>query len=137
MTADIIGQLMSKLRAPLNHARVKEAYDNFARTGKPETYVFTHHLPGGDHAGPMTFFAVTGGKGEATHIGSILKDVTKLSKAGTELQQSRAGLLAFFDNVPSGIHLNQIGPGGLDDQTNKYDNDNMGRPDGVTGVELI
>ena len=135
--AEMIGQPMAKFREPQNHAGVKEADDTIARTGKPESHEFTYHQPGGDRVGLMTFFPVTDGRGEVTQIGGMLMDVTELHKARTELQQSRATLQPFFDNVPVGIHINRVGPGGLDDQTVEFANDNMGRPYGVTGAELI
>lgn len=135
--AEMIGQPMSNFREPQNNAGVRAADEQIARTGQPETREFTYHLPGGDRVGLMTFFPVTDGRGEVTQIGGMLIDVTELHKARLELQQSRASLQAFFDNVPVGIHINRIGPGGLDDQTVEFANDNMGRPYGVTGAELI
>lgn len=117
--AQMIGQPMANFREPQNSA----ADENIARTGQPETHKFTHHLPGGDRVGLMTFFPVTDGRGEVTQIGGTLMDVTELHNARVELQAARARMQGFFDRDPASVYINRVGPGGILDQTIEFAND--------------
>ena len=129
--AEMIGRPMANFREPQNMDGVREADDKVIRTGRPESHEFTYHLPGGDRLGLMTFFPVTDGKGEITQIGGMLMDVTELQKARNELQEAQATLQSFVEQVPVGIHINRLGPGGLADQTVEFVNESMCKPYGL------
>ena len=73
----------------------------------------------------MTFFPVSDGKGEVTQIGGMLLDVTELHIARREMQRAQATLQSFVEQVPVGIHINRLGPGGIDDQTVEFVNENI------------
>ena len=135
--AEMIGQPMSKFREPQNMARVQDVDNTIIKTGQPETHEFTYHLPDGDRTGLMTFFPVKGSNGEVSHIGGMLLDVTELHKAQVELQKARASLQAFFDHAPVGVFINEIGSGGLFDQTVEFANDMVGKPYGLKGSQIV
>ncbi len=135
--AEMIGQPMSKFREPQNQAGVKEADDNIARTGKPESHEFTYHMPGGDRVGLMTFFPVTDGKGEVTQIGGMLMDVTELHIARKDLQYAQSTLRSFIDQAPVGIYVNRMGPRGIEDQIVEFSNDKICQPYGLTASDFI
>lgn len=106
--ATMIGQPMSRFREPQNVEGVRRADANLLRTGKPETYEFTYHLPGGDRTGLMTFFPVFDGAGQISHFGGMLLDVTELYAARRELDEARSLLEAIFDNIPAVLYLREL-----------------------------
>ena len=139
--SDILGKTMDDTIVPHHHrAAHRQGMTRYLAGGAPRVIgrrVEIEGLHALGHTFPVELSITETIMDGARFFVATLRDISLQKAAADDLLRTRASLQAIFDNVPVGIHINRIGPGGVNDQTVEFANDNMGRPYGVTGAGLI
>lgn len=109
----------------------RQAQEQLLATGAPVMQEYTYSLDGRKVVLSNTIFPVRDAEGRIIRIGGFSSDVTELHNARKEFERAQATLQSFVEQVPVGIHINRLGPGGLDDQTVEFVNENICKPYGL------